>query len=387
MADDFPIIPPGGGGGAPLGPGASVANTLQMILAQRRAEKQQSLINELTQQRQSAEIQHWQNEDESNRESREVLAEQRRQAIADARAKSDKATRFSDALKNFSTQTMPPVNPLTGPVDPNDSSGDMTGSSQTPVSIASQFSPEQKRAVAILQALGPDDPSAATLVNTLLSRSATPEQDYEDEMYMDDMNHKTGFVEVQDPKDPTKKIRHQVKKGTPTHHITRAAEVGSGSGKLTDFVKKGVDPKGNTVYSVPGKVDPQTKLPILYIADPNGLGAVVYNGPVLQPAGVKERKPRVDSGTGSKFSTVRGRATSSPGVFGTAASDQDKAAYTQQEANIYSKFPQHISKYVREAIKLDPKITNDQIIDAAIEHKDLKEEDREDLAELLTLVR
>lgn len=81
--EDYPMIPPGGGGGAPLGPGAMVANNLQAILAQRRAEEHSNLIEQLTKEKQAAEIQHWQTEDASQQEIRAANAAKRKQESED----------------------------------------------------------------------------------------------------------------------------------------------------------------------------------------------------------------------------------------------------------------------------------------------------------------
>lgn len=124
MANDFDpiLIPPGGGGGAPLGAGPMMANTLQQILAQRRAQEQQSLINQLTQQKQNAEIQHWQNEDAYNKESREALTDSRRQTTIDKQDALSRTKKQAENWTAFKTQLVP-GNPLFDTLPPDQQRG------------------------------------------------------------------------------------------------------------------------------------------------------------------------------------------------------------------------------------------------------------------------
>lgn len=268
--NDFPPQIPGGSNYLTMTPGSAVADTLQQILAQRRAQSQQDLINKMSQEKQSAELQHWQNMDDYNKESRESLAEERHQRAADRAAQEARRQRFGDALKSFSTQTVPPQNPLVGPVDPLDTT-DTTGQSQKPVPITSQFEPSQQRALQILQSLGPDDPSSPALLNTLLAQAVKPDQEYEPEGWFDEKTKTSGT------------LSHLVKKGTPSHFIPIGAEQFRPTQSRSIMKPIGVDDKNNQVFETDEK-DPETGRNMALKYGPDG-SLVKHVGQVFRPGG------------------------------------------------------------------------------------------------------
>lgn len=375
MSDEYPVIvPPGGGGGAPLGPGAMVANTLQGILAQRRAKTQQDLINKLTQDQQTAQITHLQNEDAYNRDAREALAESRRQTAADRKAHQEQMANNSGYAWDHAYDTEDPI--------------------LQDAMIAKAQNPEKAESL------------DAIILNRRMALEAQKEKEqYEDETYMDDVTKKAGYIMVPDPKDPTKMIRHQVKKGSATHHIPRTAELAP-PGKVPTLKQEGVDPKGNNVFSMPGNVDPTTHLPLLYTSDPNGAGLVTYTGPVLRPTGVGAKAnfqipPSVEAkiqayihgGQLGKRNVTS--AFTHPGtIWGTNKGDPASLKAWKDEStaainNFKSQLPGHVSQAAQDIINSAEQwedYGSDQVADAKLGSTG-SPEDKELLTKVLKLVR
>jgi hypothetical protein len=216
------------------GPGAAVANSLQAILAQRRAQQQEDLINSINQKKTDIEQQqantmegYRKEQADTNKFNRESQA----QARADAEARRQ---RFGAAIQSIGSQTVPAPNPMNGPVDPTAGPTDSTAQSQAPVPMISQMEPGTAQAIQLLQALGPDDPNAGPLVQTLLGKMMSkPESEEEPEVMVDDATKKAERVMVPDPKDPTHMIPHMIKRGSPSHFITKQNENGSaGAGQV-----------------------------------------------------------------------------------------------------------------------------------------------------------
>lgn len=363
--EDFPIIPPGGGGGAPLGPGASIANTLQGILAQRRAEAQQSLINQLTQQKQNAEISHWQNEDAYNKDAREALAEQRHFTVEDRKAKQTQLLNNSGYDWDHAYDSDDPV--------------------IQDAMISKAQHPEKAESL------------DAIILNRRLALEAQKEKEqYEPEMWMDDVTKKSGYVLGADGK------QHLVKKGTATHHIPRAAETAPAT-KAPVLKQEGVDPKGNNVFSLAGNVDPTTHLPLLYTSDPNGAGLVQYTGPVVRPKGAgsqpnfvippaleHELRTYTTGGVLGKRNVTS--AFTHPGsMWGTNAGNPEslkawKATAIGAINNFKSQLPPHVTQTAADIINKAEKF-EDLSSDEIAKNSNLPDEDKVLLANVLAKVR
>lgn len=154
--------------------GYNVGNTLESILTQQRNDKRQAMIDDINRQNIQSEIGARNEQADAARVYKESIAAKNAQDLQDRKDNSARRQRFGDALKGISAQTVPPPNPLTGPIDPNDTTGDQTGASQAPVPLIGQTAPGTAQALQLLQALGPDDPKSDTLLQTIISGMSKP---------------------------------------------------------------------------------------------------------------------------------------------------------------------------------------------------------------------
>lgn len=248
--EDYPVIGDQNSLMVAPGPGASMANNLQQILAQRRQQAQQELVNKLNQDKFGLESRNVDSEiatradnAATNKVARDATASGIAQTVADKKAAQDRFKASSDYL--------------TGTYFNSPEFAALPAEAKLAWQLAAKDPAQLEKAIAM---------------------KMTPQakgDEYEPENWFDDVTKKTGQVIGPDGKP------HQVKKGSPSHFITRPQETAP-AGPQQRLQTVGVDSNNQEILSFGEK---ENGIPVLYKSDPNGAGLVVYKGPVMKPGG------------------------------------------------------------------------------------------------------
>lgn len=274
-------------------PGSAVADGLQEILANRRAQAQQDLVDKLIQDKFGLDQQNVQSEiasradnNATNKTIRDANAAASAQTVADKQAKQDRFKASSDYLTNtyFNSPefaALPPESKLVWQLAAKDPD-------QLEKAIAMKMTPQAKA------------------------------DEYEPENWFDDVTKKTGQVLGPDGKP------HLVKKGSASHYITRPQETAPPLPQQR-IKSVGVDQDNNEIFSY-GEKDPKTNIPILYKSDPNGAGLLPYTGVVKPSGGAQTSGPgMIPTGEATRLwglrmgTPARGNNPAIPGAMPTKA--------------------------------------------------------------------